>query len=82
MIKYVDALKGRFVESDGNKLIITVQDGTVSEYGANGLQSHEVILLLRDLFTHLAVDVPCRENDDTLYYLARALTSQLEKTTD
>ena len=81
-MKHLDILKRPFVEVDGNRLTIEVQDGTISENGYNGLQAYEMIHLLSDLFKSLNNDFPCRENDDTLYYLARAYTSQLERNSD
>ena len=78
-MKHLDGLKRPFVEVDGNKLTIAVQDGTVSENGYNGLQAYDIIHLVADMFKSLNEEIPCRENDDTLYYLARAYTSQLER---
>jgi len=81
-MKHLNGLNIPYVEVDGNKLIVTLQDGTVSENGYNGIQVSEMILVLKEIFSALNKELPCRENDDTLYYLARAYTCQLERNAD
>jgi len=81
-MKHLNALARPFVEVDGNKVTITVQDGIVSKNGVNGIQAFEMISLLKVLFTSLNTEFPCNENEDTLYYLARAYSSQLKRNTD
>jgi len=81
-MKHLKKLERTFVEVHGNKLILTVQDGTVLKEGVNGIQAFEIIPVLKDLFSSLNDEFPCSENDDTLYYLAQAYTSQLKRNRD
>ena len=81
-MKHLDGLKRPFVEVDGNKLTIAVQDGSVLENGVNGIQALDMISIVYDLFSMLNEDFPCDENEDTIYYLTRAYSKQAERTRD
>ena len=81
-MKYIQNLQDKYVEVNGNKIIFTIQDGTVPDAGENGLQAMDIIYILRELFDAMNKDFPCRENALTITHLDEAYHWQLRRTVE
>jgi hypothetical protein len=61
---------------DGNKVSFTVQDGPILEAGLNGVQVTDMLEYVRELFSYLNAELPCRENALTITHIDEALNWQ------
>lgn len=66
--------------SEGNKLIISIQDGTIPEVGVNGIQASDLIVFCRNLINSLDNSFPSEENKATMLALDLASYSQSVRT--
>ena len=79
--KILPAFK-EFMQLEGNKLTVYMQDGTAKDVGKNGVQASDLIFFIRELFASLNESVPCRENALTITHLDEAWHWQLRRDSD
>ncbi len=79
-MKYLQFLMNKFIEVKDNKITFTLQDGTVSEVGENGMQVMDMIIVLKHLFQSLDNQYPCQENQNTIDALDEAYYWQQMRT--
>lgn len=72
-----------FIEVDGNKVTITVQDGAIKSVGGvNGLQVTEMLDYIKEVYKSLNAAFPCRENSLTITKIEEAIHWQDARTKD
>ena len=77
-----DAMGGKFIEVDDNKVAFTIQDGPINEVGVNGIQITEVLMFVKYIYEKLNKEFPCRENSLTITHIDEALNWQDRRTKD
>lgn len=63
-----------------NVIAFKIQNGPIKEYGLNGCQVTDMIVVAKHIIEKLNEKFPCIENEKTLDYLDLALNQQRERT--
>jgi hypothetical protein len=80
--KAKDVIGSPLIMVHENKVTFIVQDGVISEVGVNGVQAQDMLLFMRELFTSLNEEHPCRENALTITHIDEAYNWQTRRTMD
>ncbi len=60
----------------------TIQSDPISEVGVNGCQASDLLEYTKCLFESLNEAFPCKENEETITYLEKAMIQQVNRTKD
>ena len=69
-----------FISVEGNKLVIKIQDGVISENGINGVQVTDLLEFTKEVYESLNAEFRCRENALTITKIEEALHWQDART--
>ncbi len=71
-----------YVASNGNGLVVAIQDGPIKDVGVNGIQVTELLELVKDIYVSMNRAYPCRENSITITKIEEAIHWQDARTKD
>jgi len=72
----------QFIEVNGNKITLTIQDGPIKEVGVNGVQVTDMLAYTNEIYKSLNDAFSCRENSLTIIKIEEALHWQEARTKD